>query len=118
MQLCDRQIQHIGVEKEREELAHAEIATTVEHQIAANADDAEKAELGGERGGWAVERPAEHGFEGLGLEVFGAVLKAGGLALLQAKGLDQPIALNVLDQQAVELARAFAHALPDHAGAF
>ena len=104
MQLRDRQIEHVGIKEEREELGHAEIASVLEHEVAADADDAQETELGDQSGGGAIERPAEHSFERLELELFCALLKAGGLAFLQAECLDQAVALDIFDQEAVELA--------------
>lgn len=45
-------------------------------------------------------------------EGVGPGLKAGGLPTLQAEGLDQPVALNILDQEAVEIPRRLAHPRP------
>ena len=117
VQLRNGHVEHVGEQEEGDELAHGEVAGVAQHEVAADRDDAEKAHLGDEGGGWAVIGPAIHGSEGLFAQVLSAPLESGGLAALESEGVDQAVALDVFDEEAVELSCAVAHAFPDFPGA-
>ena len=98
MQLRNRRVEHVGIEKEADEFAHGEFGVVLEDKIAADANDAEEAELGQEVGGWVVDGPAKHGTEGFVAQRLGFFFKAYGFTFLQAKSLDEPVALNIFNQ--------------------
>ena len=118
MQLRDRHVEHICVEEKADEFAHGESSSVLKDKVAPDADDTEEAELGQEVSGGMVDRPPVHRAYGFVAEGLGLLLEACRFALLQAEGLDQPVALNIFNQKTVEIGRVLADFSPDRTGAF
>lgn len=116
VQLSDWAVEHEGVEKEGDKVFETEVNAILKDQIAADADDGDKAQIGDVGSGRAVDRPPKHSAQSEGFEKLSEPLEAGTFTVLQAKGLDQAVALDVLDEQAVEFSAGFADPLPDSAG--
>lgn len=117
MQLTNRLIEHVGIEDKGDELRKAKLRIAFKNERPPNPDDGNSAEVCEEGRPRAVGGPTEHGLQGTLPEKGGAFREAFIFAVLEPEGLDEAVALDVLDEEAIEVAPGFPHAFPDFARA-
>ena len=117
MKLSKGRVEHGHVHQEGHHVGKPESAVPFENHPAPDADDGDRAQIGDKGGARTVGGPAEHGPQGSEAQELGLFIEALALALLQGKGLDETVSLDVFNQQAVQVASRFTDPLPDLSGA-
>ena len=116
VEFADGLVEEHDIHEEGEPFGDGEGAGVVQANPAADADDDDDAEAGDEGGAGAVIGPGEDGLEAGGAEGLGLVQEAAALVVLEAESLDEAVALDVFDEEAVQVGGGFADVFPEFVG--
>ncbi len=116
VELLEWAVEQNGKEEKLEKVSVGKVRSTGEDHVPSVTDDGTDPEIGDEGGGGAVEGPAEHGAEGADLEEGSFFLEAKGFPSRNAEGSNEPVPLNVLNEEGVEVSSGAADGFPDFTG--